>query len=67
MSDNVRAMFVGQDEVEAQDAHNAKMRHYREQRANALNILFGMLVFVLCVLVLVGGFAAAVLIIRSVF
>jgi hypothetical protein len=64
---NLRAVFVGEDEAEAQSEHDKKMRVYREQRASAMNILVGVIVFVLSILILVGGFCAAVLLVRAAF
>lgn len=64
---NVRAMFVGEDAADAQAKHEAKMREHREQRANLMNIVFGVLAFVACILILVGGICAAALLVRAAF
>ena len=66
MSD-VRSMFVGKEESDRQSEHEQKMREYREQRTNAVNILLGVLIFVVCILILVGGVCAAALLLRAAF
>ncbi len=67
MSGNVREAFFGKDEADALGKHEATMRKYREQRANAINLLLGITVFVLCILILVGGVAGSVALLRLAF
>ncbi len=67
MSGDVRSMFVGPENAAKLSQHEAVMRKHREQRANAINLLIGVAVFVLCILILVGGVAGSVALLRLAF
>jgi uncharacterized membrane protein len=50
-----------------QTKHEATMRKYREQRAQAVNALFGIGIVLFAILAIVAAVCAAVLMIRATF
>jgi len=67
MNDNVTDIMGKAATDSSERKHAAKMQAHREQRANALNIMFGTFVFGACILILVGTVVGCIALVRLAF